>query len=80
MALTSYAFFAFIAFGASAAAFFAPFFAMLWNAGELERYLGECKRHSRQTYLVEPDQTTSMHYWVHVGLTMILSHIAETLT
>ena len=48
------AFIAFIALGASAAAFFAPFFAML-NTGELKRYLGECKCHSR---LASLNQTT----------------------
>ena len=56
MASTSHflAFIAFIALGASAAAFFAPFFAML-NTGELKRYLGECKCHSR---LASLNQTT----------------------
>ena len=80
MAITSYAFFAFIAFGASAAAFFAPFFAMLSNTGELERYLWECKCHSRLASLIEPDQTTSMHYSVHVGLTIndIVTHCRDS--
>ena len=38
-----FAFIAFIALGASAAAFFAPFFAMLVNSGKPERYLGDAK-------------------------------------
>ena len=80
MAITSYAFFAFIAFGASAAAFFAPFFAMLSNTGELERCLWECKCHSRLASLIEPDQTTSMHYSVHVGLKIndIVTHCRDS--
>ena len=38
-----FAFIAFIALGAAAAAFFAPFFAMLVNSGKPERYLGDAE-------------------------------------
>jgi hypothetical protein len=37
-----FAFIAFIALGAAAAAFFAPFFAMLLNAGKPEKVPWEC--------------------------------------
>ncbi len=49
-----FAFIAFIALGASAAAFFAPFFAMLVNSGKPERYLGDAK--SLKTSFLEPEQ------------------------
>ena len=55
-----YAFFAFIAFialGASAAAFFAPFFAMLLITGDRKGTLG--MQASLKTSFLEPDQRTS---------------------
>ena len=51
------AFIAFIALGASAAAFFAPFFAMLLDAGGPEGSVG--MQESLETSFLEPDQTTS---------------------